>query len=229
VSTIHTNGPLATALLCAVAAAKLAEQAWQEDDSADADDETAPTYLASLAADKAVVAARNILMHSDEEIEWDVSEEGNDYRTVWASSSAEALEIATADYDASCYGDVEETFRITIRVTNDLIDETDTDTITIDPTEPDCADEREHDWRSPYSVVGGVKENPGVWGSDHGSVRCTSVCSHCGTYRTVDYGGTDRSNGTQITTASYALADVESLAWVAEQMADRPNESEAQS
>lgn len=215
----HTNGPLASALLAAIEAAKLAEQTYQDDDTAEPGDHAAPTYLASIAADEAVIAARKALIASDEEIEWDVSEEGNDYATVWASSATEALKLATEDYGASCYGDVEDSFVVTVRVTNDLIDETDTDTLTIDPPAPDCADECEHDWQTPYTVVGGVRENPGVWGSGHGQVRCTSVCSHCGTYVTIDYGATDRSNGSQMTSTSYREPDELSLAWIAEQVA----------
>ena len=208
--TTKTNGPLATVLLAAIDAAKIAEQAYDECDC--------DTWLtAARAADASVDEARAALIASDEEIEWDVSEEGNDYMTVWASSAAEALKLVTADYDASCYGEIGETIVVTVRVTNDLIDETDTDTVTIDPPAPDCADGCEHDWHAPHSVVGGIAENPGCWSSGHGSVRCKSVCALCGVYRVIDHGGTDRSNGTQLTTTSYEDADESSLAWVAEE------------
>ena len=34
--------------------------------------------------------------------------------------------------------------------------------VRIDPQEPKCT-EPEHDWQSPQEIVGGIKENPGVW------------------------------------------------------------------
>ena len=47
-------------------------------------------------------------------------------------------------------------------------------------------DETEHDWQSPYSVVGGLKENPGVRGSGHGQICTKEVCACCGLYKTTD-------------------------------------------
>lgn len=81
---------------------------------------------------------------------------------------------------------------------------------------PECVDGDSdgHDWKSPYSVLGGCKENPGVWGSGHGQVMIKSVCACCGLYRTVDYGATNSSNGTQTTRTTYEEADKASLAWI---------------
>lgn len=90
---------------------------------------------------------------------------------------------------------------------------------------PDCDDDQEHDWQSPYEVVGGCKENPGVLGSDHGKVKITEVCANCGLYRTTDYGATNSSNGTCVTRISYRDADEKSLAWVAENKPSHEDES----
>ena len=49
---------------------------------------------------------------------------------------------------------------------------------------PNCADDT-HAWVSPHAVVGGLKENPGVFGHG-GGVRITEVCRHCGVYRITD-------------------------------------------
>jgi hypothetical protein len=69
------------------------------------------------------------------------------------------------------------------------------DTLAIDPSGPGCADGRdEHDWRSPYSVVGGLQENPGVWGHN-GGVRIHKVCPCCGWYKVDDTSATDPSTG----------------------------------
>lgn len=68
-------------------------------------------------------------------------------------------------------------------------------------------------YREQESLVGGCRENPGCWGSGHGSTKITEVCALCGFYRTTDSGATDRSNGQQATRVSYEDADERSLAW----------------
>lgn len=76
-------------------------------------------------------------------------------------------------------------------------------------------DECGHSWTSnaPVSVLGGIKENPGVWGSGHGGVSMKEVCRCCGMYKTTDNGATLPSNGTQATSISYEDADEASLKW----------------
>lgn len=66
-------------------------------------------------------------------------------------------------------------------------------TITVQPSEPACT-ESEHDWQSPYEILGGLKENPGVWGSG-GGVIITEVCLHCGCARVTDTWAQNPSNG----------------------------------
>lgn len=85
---------------------------------------------------------------------------------------------------------------------------------------PECldGDPDSHDWQSPYSVVGGIKENPGVWGSGHGHVKICEVCACCGAYRTTDHGATNSSNGMRTTRTSYELADDKSRAWLIERL-----------
>lgn len=55
----------------------------------------------------------------------------------------------------------------------------DTVTIAVDPAEPECEDGAAHDWASDFAVVGGIEENPGVWGSG-GGVRMVRHCRRCG-------------------------------------------------
>jgi hypothetical protein len=89
-------------------------------------------------------------------------------------------------------------------------------TVSVPPEEPECVDRyTDHDWQSPHSLVGGLESNPGVWGSDHGKVRYTEVCSHCGIYRKTDHGATDHS-GQPYTRIDYRDADEDSLAWIEE-------------
>lgn len=85
--------------------------------------------------------------------------------------------------------------------------------IALEPEEPEC-EQPEHDWRSPYSVLGGVRENPGVWGHG-GGVVIREVCAHCGRYRITDTWAQHRATGEQgLTSTSYEDADERSLAWI---------------
>lgn len=45
--------------------------------------------------------------------------------------------------------------------------------------EPPCT-KKNHNWIRPYEVVGGLKENPGVWSLGGTIIRYTSICKHCG-------------------------------------------------
>jgi hypothetical protein len=54
----------------------------------------------------------------------------------------------------------------------------DTVTTAIEQPEPKCS-AGEHDWQAPLAIVGGIAENPGVWGHG-GGVKITEVCMHCG-------------------------------------------------
>lgn len=87
-------------------------------------------------------------------------------------------------------------------------------TIAVDPMEPECACE-EHDWCSPHSVLGGLRENPGVRGNG-GGVIAREVCAHCGAYRVTDTWAQDPETGEQgLRSVSYEKPDGNSLAWVA--------------
>lgn len=78
----------------------------------------------------------------------------------------------------------------------------DTVTVQIDPEEFVCSED-EHDWQSPHSIVGGIKENPGVWGNG-GGVIITECCMHCGCARVTDTWAQRRDTGEQgLTSVSY--------------------------
>jgi hypothetical protein len=68
--------------------------------------------------------------------------------------------------------------------------------ITIDPEEPECLEGQEHGWQSPLSLVGGIKENPGVYGHG-GGVTISEVCMRCGCGKTTDGWAQDPSDGEQ--------------------------------
>lgn len=85
--------------------------------------------------------------------------------------------------------------------------------VALQPIMPKCVS-AEHDWRSPYSVLGGMKENPGVWGNG-GGVIIKEVCSACGKYRVTDTWATNPCDGTQgHTSVEYRPADEDSLEYV---------------
>lgn len=90
-----------------------------------------------------------------------------------------SLETIWVDYSIMC-GDFE-----------------DSGTVTIDPPEPPCDRDysKEHTWESPHEIVGGMRENPGVFGKG-GGVFCVSVCK-CGWTKTEDSWATRPDNGRQ--------------------------------
>lgn len=69
-------------------------------------------------------------------------------------------------------------------------------TVQIDPDEPSCTSDEGHDWDSPHELVGGIKENPGVWGHG-GGVTIQEVCLHCGCGKLTDTWAQDPETGEQ--------------------------------
>lgn len=73
---------------------------------------------------------------------------------------------------------------------------------------PKC-DKSRHTWRRPWSIVGGLKENPGVHGKG-GGVIITDVCITCGCARHTDTwaddgrGGVRRGNAVTYIEGQYA-------------------------
>jgi hypothetical protein len=157
-----------------------------------------------------------------------VADDGNaevDYPD--AESAAEA---AQEYVDGGAWGETESTAWITVYVWREaLVLDPDTGeveeiqvgrdshTATIEPDEPDCSAD-EHDWQSPHEVVGGIEENPGVWGHG-GGVVMTEVCRHCGAYRVTDTWAQNMSTGEQgLTSVEYREADERSLTWISDSL-----------
>ena len=84
--------------------------------------------------------------------------------------------------------------------------------IVVDPPCPECC-EGDHQWERPIEVVGGIKENPGVWGHG-GGVTIKEVCRHCGIYRHTDTWHTDSSNGETYEALCYDDSDEASEIWM---------------
>jgi hypothetical protein len=68
--------------------------------------------------------------------------------------------------------------------------------VAVDPDEPKCGEGGEHDWQSPYDLVGGCKSNPGVWGHG-GGVVINEACVRCGCKRVTDTWAQDGETGEQ--------------------------------
>jgi hypothetical protein len=136
---------------------------------------------------------------------------------------ANSAEAAAQEYvDGGNWGDISETIWVKVYVTpidedgEAIEDGSETVTIAVDPEEPECEDGEEHDWRSPYSVLGGTKENPSVWGHG-GGVIIKSVCAHCGKYRINDTWAQNPENGVQgLNSVTYEGADFSSIEWLAQ-------------
>jgi len=114
------------------------------------------------------------------------ADDGNAELELDVDSGLEAAQEYVADGD---WGEITETIWIDVRVwqlddDGERINE-DMHTITIDPPEPECTSEDGHDWTSPYELLGGLKENPGVFGHGGGAI-VKEVCRHCGCLRTTD-------------------------------------------
>jgi hypothetical protein len=142
------------------------------------------------------------------------------------SDAEDGEEAAQAYVDDGDWGDGSKTAWVTVSAwrrgyamdDDDEVIEMDIDrdghTIAIEAEEPDCEDDEDHDWQSPLSVVGGIADNPGVWGHG-GGVVITEVCSHCGRYRVTDTWAQDMSNGRQgLRSVEYRDADDVSLGWI---------------
>ena len=50
-----------------------------------------------------------------------------------------------------------------------------------DELEPDCLEDRNHEWCSP-EWLGGCAQNPGVWATGGTQIHQREVCCHCGAY-----------------------------------------------
>lgn len=179
------NDPLRAAVIAAEVSLDVERAARAE---AYEDDDVSPEeYDEALeqetAAERALEEAREALSGSDCPREWQLTEEGEGYDTIEATSAEEALAEAR-NVDRSNYSDAEGTIWIDVRVHCEETGEEASDTVTLEPDEPECT-EGEHDWQSPHELLGGLRENPGVQGHG-GGVVIDEACLHCGCRRTTD-------------------------------------------
>lgn len=178
-------------------------------------DRARETYLEACSA----------LIHSDEPCEYTFRDpESGVTETGLYADDDDAREAARDWARDGAYGDIDSTIWVDVYIARETdggyesdrgSDEETRITVAIDPDAPDCAEGHEHDWQSPYEVLGGLKDNPGVWGKG-GGVVCKTVCAHCGAYKIDDSWAQRPDNGEQgLDSVSYEEADDDSREWVA--------------
>ena len=72
-------------------------------------------------------------------------------------------------------GAVEQTSWFSCQVLDTWTGDEESKSHTAEPSAPDCHDRHEHNWRSPIEIVGGIKENPGVWSHGGGGLATSSL------------------------------------------------------
>lgn len=187
-----TTTPLTDALRAAQAAATAADVAWSECEHGP--EERCEHRIATDVADAAVDAAREALRDSREPREWTLSHDGHTYGTTVARSAADALRVARRDVDPADYDGCSWPLIVEVSVRCEATGESDSDTTVVDQPEPECSSDEGHDWQSPLEIVGGIAENPGVWGNG-GGVICREACLRCGCGRITDTWAQDPSTG----------------------------------
>lgn len=121
-------------------------------------DEMGEIVIEANAADEALVKIR-----SDEDLDWEDGQ-GTVWRDYYVVEVPEGVEADDESLD----------------------DDEKEHTVAFDPPEPRCDDgTRDHDWQSPFEILGGLEENPGVH-MNGGGVIITEVCMKCGCTRTTD-------------------------------------------
>lgn len=130
--------------------------------------------------------------------------DGYTSETITADSLEDALQEAKEWVEAGDYSGAEKTIWVDVRVTQvGDADECDSATVQIDPTEPPCTSRDGHDWQSPHGIVGGITDNPGIWGHG-GGVTIAECCMRCGARRDTDTWATrDDTGESGMTSVSY--------------------------
>lgn len=155
------------------------------------------TELALLAA--IADALREQLLASNEPRRWELwfdSQRGDD-AIVSPDEVKDRLE------EAAAYGyEGTETQWVTCEARCRSTGEIVTAFVTLDPEEPECTEGR-HDWQTPWKILGGLKENPGVLGHG-GGIIAERVCMHCGCAEVTDTWAQNPYDGTQgLTSVEY--------------------------
>lgn len=147
-------------------------------------------------------AARIALHESSEHERWTARDgESGVEEDLGVCSLKKARRLAEEWQRGGDYGDVTETIWTDVYLTSET-GHKETITVEIEPEEPGC-DGESHEWSDDVDLVGGIKENPGVWGHG-GGVTIDECCTRCGCRRHTDTWAQRRDTGEQgLTSVSY--------------------------
>jgi hypothetical protein len=189
---------LSTEEMIAEAEGRVAGYDWRFNESARDSDEERAFLKLSMGAQAELEELRKQLPRN-----WILREEGFDYDEIEAESVEEAIEVARGNVDRGNYPDAEGTIWIDVSVRCEETDEEESSTVQLDEDEPACKGDASHDWQSPHEILGGLAENPGVWGHG-GGVIIHEVCVLCGCERSTDTWAQRHDNGQQgLTSVTY--------------------------
>jgi len=164
-------------------------------------------------AERIVTIVRIELRDSDEPRAYEVRDDNSSWEiTSTPSTLDEDVEESVRDGD---WGDDTGSWVWTGRSSCEATSEEDSHRVAFEAEEASCDHDDGHDWRSPHAMLGGLSENPGVWGGPNGGTTSREVCGHCGLYRTYQSHATNRNDGTTYAATDYEPADEASLEWVA--------------
>jgi hypothetical protein len=205
----YSQPTLATRYEWATEALQVAEEALTECEACDAGVVHPCEEIAAYdAAEAALVIAKAVYGASDEPREYEIRD-GNANWTLTSRPSdlAEVVEASVhgGDWDES------ESWVWAGWSHDEITGDAERHEVTFAAKEPGCSQD-EHDWRNPYSVLGGLEDNPGCWGGPNGGITKRSVCAHCQVYKSR---ATNRNDGTAFASTDYEDADTDSLEWVA--------------
>jgi hypothetical protein len=164
-------------------------------------------------AEAAVAVARAALAESDEPRTYTIRDEGASWDIESRPSTLDE-DVEESVRDGDWWNDGE-SWVWRGESTDSVTGDTELHTVEFEGRAPECARGKEHDWRTPYAVLGGLKDNPGVQGGPNGGITARSVCGHCGAYRVYVSRKTDMSNGQTFEATDYEPADEDSLEWIA--------------
>jgi hypothetical protein len=147
--------------------------------------------------------------------------ESGETETVEASDLEEAKTRAQEWLDGGNWGDVEE--YVEVKITDEAGTETTVELVVGAAPVPDCRKGSDHTWESPFELLGGLEENPGVWGLQGTQLKIIEVCCQCGCYRQTITKSTPDNYPREPERVTYRKPDKKSLAWVG---SDGDNEEE---
>lgn len=182
------------------AAAEAADAAWNDcecDACMHGQTMACALYAPSVAANEALAAAEERAADACRRTYYVLVEDGVSYACYDTLDDArdDAADASSGDYgcvtetvwsDREIYEVRAKNEREALTRPRSRSEHVETVTVTIDPEAPPCDDDSpDHDWQSPIEIVGGIVENPGVWGHG-GGVTITECCMRCGCRRVTD-------------------------------------------